>query len=57
MGGGLFNMALQGTGWVSVISDGPPVLLNTGDAPTFADPQAAITWRRACRRASRPTSS
>ena len=44
MGGGLFNMALQGTGWVAIISDGPPVLLNTGDAPTFADPQAAITW-------------
>jgi uncharacterized protein (AIM24 family) len=37
-------MALTGTGWVSIISDGPPVLLNTGDAPTFADPQAAITW-------------
>jgi uncharacterized protein (AIM24 family) len=44
MGGGLFNMSLQGSGWVAVISDGPPVLLNTGDAPTFADPQAAITW-------------
>ena len=44
MAGGLFNMALQGTGWVAVLSDGPPVLLNTGDAPTFADPQAAITW-------------
>ena len=44
MGGGLFNMALHGTGWVAIISDGPPVLLNTGDAPTFADPQAAITW-------------
>jgi uncharacterized protein (AIM24 family) len=44
MAGGLFNMALQGTGWVAIISDGPPVLLNTGDAPTFADPQAAITW-------------
>jgi uncharacterized protein (AIM24 family) len=44
MGGGLFNMALQGTGWVAIISDGPPVLLNTGEAPTFADPQAAITW-------------
>ncbi len=44
LSGGLFNMALQGTGWVAVISDGPPVLLNTGDAPTFADPQAAITW-------------
>ena len=44
MAGGLFNMALKGSGWVAVISDGPPVLLNTADAPTFADPQAAITW-------------
>ena len=42
--GGLFNTALQGTGWVAIVSDGPPVLLNTADAPTFADPQAAITW-------------
>ncbi len=44
LSGGLFNMALQGSGWVAVISDGPPVLLNTGDTATFADPQAAITW-------------
>jgi uncharacterized protein (AIM24 family) len=44
LGGGLFNTALQGTGWVAIISDGPPVLLTTDDAPTFADPQAAITW-------------
>jgi uncharacterized protein (AIM24 family) len=44
MGSGLFNTALNGTGWVAIISDGPPVLLNTGEAPTFADPQAAITW-------------
>jgi uncharacterized protein (AIM24 family) len=44
LAGGLFNMALTGTGWVAIISDGPPVLLNTGDAPTFCDPQAAITW-------------
>jgi uncharacterized protein (AIM24 family) len=44
MGGGLFNMSLNGSGWLAIISDGPPVLLNTGDAPTFADPQAAITW-------------
>jgi uncharacterized protein (AIM24 family) len=49
MGGGLFNMALTGTGWVAIISDGPPVLLNTGDAPTFADPQAAITWASSLR--------
>jgi uncharacterized protein (AIM24 family) len=44
MGGGLFNTALMGTGWVAILSDGPPVLLNTGDALTYADPQAAITW-------------
>jgi uncharacterized protein (AIM24 family) len=44
MGGGLFNTALNGTGWVAILSDGPPVLLDTGQAPTFADPSAAITW-------------
>jgi uncharacterized protein (AIM24 family) len=44
MGGGLFNMKLEGSGWVAVLSDGPPVLLNPGEAPTYADPQAAITW-------------
>ena len=44
MGGGLYNMALRGTGWVAIISDGPPVLLNVAAAPTFADAQAAITW-------------
>jgi uncharacterized protein (AIM24 family) len=44
MGGGLFNTALKGSGWVAILSDGPPVLLNPEDAPTFADPNAAITW-------------
>jgi uncharacterized protein (AIM24 family) len=44
MGGGLYNMALNGTGWVAIISDGPPVLLNVASAPTYADAQAAITW-------------
>jgi uncharacterized protein (AIM24 family) len=45
MGGqGLYNLALQGTGWVAILSDGPPVLLNVAAAPTFADAQAAITW-------------
>ncbi len=44
MGGGLFNLSLHGTGWVAIISDGPPVLLNVASAPTFADAQAAITW-------------
>jgi uncharacterized protein (AIM24 family) len=44
MGGGLFNMDLRGSGFVAILSDGPPVLLETGGAPTFADPAAAITW-------------
>src|ERR1043165_8122195 len=45
MGGqGLYNLSLHGTGWVAIISDGPPVLLNVASAPTFADAQAAITW-------------
>ena len=44
LAGGLYNMALSGSGWVAVVSDGPPVLLQTGATPTFCDPQAAITW-------------
>jgi len=44
MAGGLFNMELKGTGWVALLSDGPPVLLDVASAPTFADAQAAITW-------------
>jgi uncharacterized protein (AIM24 family) len=44
MGGGLFNLALKGSGWVAILSDGPPVLLDVASAPTFADAQAAITW-------------
>jgi uncharacterized protein (AIM24 family) len=44
LGGGLFNMSLKGSGLVAVLSDGPPVLLNPGEAATYADPQAAITW-------------
>src|SRR4051794_1556710 len=44
LAGGLYNMALSGSGWVAIVSDGPPVLLQTGAAPTFCDPQAAITW-------------
>ena len=44
MAGGLFNMTLKGTGWVAILSDGPPVLLDVASAPTFADAQAAIAW-------------
>lgn len=43
-GGGFSNVELRGTGWVAVLSDGPPVLLDVASKPTFADAQAAITW-------------
>ena len=42
--GGLFNVVLSGTGTVAVLSDGPPLLLQVEEAPTFADPNSAITW-------------
>lgn len=44
MSGGLFNTTLQGTGWVALMSDGSPVLLDVSSAPTFADPQAVVAW-------------
>ena len=44
LGGGLYNMSLQGTGYVAIISDGPPMLIQIAGEQTFADPQAAITW-------------
>ena len=44
LGGGLYNMSLSGSGYVALISDGPPVMLEIGSEPTYADPQAAITW-------------
>ncbi len=44
MSGGLFNMTLKGSGWVALLTDGPPILLDVGSAPTFADAQAAVTW-------------
>jgi uncharacterized protein (AIM24 family) len=43
-GAGLSNLELRGTGWVAVLSDGPPVLLDISQKATFADAQAAITW-------------
>ncbi len=44
VGGGLFNTALTGTGAVAITTDGPPVRLDVGSAPTFVDPQAVIAW-------------
>ena len=44
LGGGLYNMELKGSGWVALLSDGPPVMLEIAGETTYADPQAAITW-------------
>jgi uncharacterized protein (AIM24 family) len=44
LAGGLFNVHLHGTGLVALVSDGEPVRLDVSEAPTFADPQAAIAW-------------
>ena len=42
--GGLFNTTLRGTGWVAIVTDGQPVVLNAQEAPTFADAQALVAW-------------
>jgi len=44
LGGGLYNMELKGSGWLALVSDGPPMLMEVDGEQTFADPQAAITW-------------
>ncbi|GGA62669.1 hypothetical protein GCM10011490_11380 [Pseudoclavibacter endophyticus] len=44
MAGGLFNLQVQGAGVVAVSSDGPPMLLDCSQQPTFVDPQAAVCW-------------
>lgn len=44
LGGGLYNMRLQGSGYVALISDGPPMMIQISGEKTFADPNAAITW-------------
>jgi uncharacterized protein (AIM24 family) len=44
LAGGLFNISLSGSGLVALTSDGDPIRLDVAEAPTFADPQAAIAW-------------
>jgi uncharacterized protein (AIM24 family) len=44
LAGGLFNIHLEGSGLVALMTEGEPVKLDVGAAPTFADPQAAVVW-------------
>ena len=56
LGGGLYNTHLSGSGYVAVVSDGTPVLLEVDGEDTYADPQAAITWSEGLKTGIRPTS-
>jgi uncharacterized protein (AIM24 family) len=40
---GMFNCVFSGQGRIAITTDGTPVVLSV-DAPTYADPQAAICW-------------
>jgi uncharacterized protein (AIM24 family) len=44
MTGGLYNVALRGTGYVAVTTKGDPIALDVASAPTFADAQAVVLW-------------
>ena len=50
LAGGLYNMVLHGTGWVAVVSDGQPVLLNTGRRPPLPTRRRPSRGRATCRR-------
>ena len=44
MTGGLYNVALRGTGYVAVTTKGDPVALDVASAPTYADAEAVVLW-------------
>ncbi|GAB2698568.1 AIM24 family protein [Thalassiella azotivora] len=44
MSGGLFNVEIGGQGQVALTSDGPPMLLDCSQQPTYVDIQAAVAW-------------
>ncbi len=44
MTGGLYNVALRGTGYVAITTKGDPVALDVASSPTFADAQAVVLW-------------
>lgn len=44
MAGGLFNIELSGHGYVAIVSDGQPLLLDCSQQRTYVDPQAALCW-------------
>ena len=53
MGGGLYNMALHGTGWVAILSDGPPCCSTSARRRRSPTPRPRSPGPRACRRGIR----
>jgi uncharacterized protein (AIM24 family) len=46
LAGGVFSVAISGSGWVALSSVGPPIVLRTDEAPTFVDKDAIVAWSR-----------
>jgi uncharacterized protein (AIM24 family) len=44
MAGGFYNTVLQGSGYVAVTSDGPPIAFDVAQGNVFADPNAVVLW-------------
>ncbi|MBL8929621.1 MAG: AIM24 family protein [Kineosporiaceae bacterium] len=44
MTGGVFNTVVSGQGTVAITSDGPPMILDCSQQPTFVDIQATVAW-------------
>lgn len=44
LSGGAFNTLINGQGTVAITSDGPPMILDCSQVPTFVDIQAAVAW-------------
>lgn len=42
--GGLFNTLVNGHGQVAVVADGPPMILDCSQQPTYVDVNAAVCW-------------
>lgn len=44
LAGGSFNTLIQGQGTVAITSDGPPMILDCSQQPTYVDMNAAVAW-------------
>jgi uncharacterized protein (AIM24 family) len=44
LAGGAFNTLITGQGTVAISTDGPPMILDCSQQPTYVDIQAAVAW-------------